>query len=69
MDTNCLTVREVADRLRVSPATVYHLCARRRLPHVRVGARGGAIRVREQDLHAFLDSCQVETRRQKDVEG
>jgi excisionase family DNA binding protein len=31
-----LTVREVARRLQVSTATVYKLCARRELAHVRV---------------------------------
>jgi excisionase family DNA binding protein len=61
MDTDCLTVKEVAGRLQVSPATVYHLCAQRKLAHVRVGAKGGAIRIREQDLREFLASCQVES--------
>jgi excisionase family DNA binding protein len=59
MDTDCLTIKEVADRLQVSAATVYHLCAQRKLAHVRVGAKGGAIRIREQDLREFLASRQV----------
>ena len=42
-----LIVREVAARLSVSTATVYALCARRELPHVRVL---NAIRVAPADL-------------------
>ncbi|WP_242333174.1 helix-turn-helix domain-containing protein [Anaeromyxobacter sp. SG66] len=38
-----LTIREVADRLRVSRATVYRLVAEGRIPAVRVSS--GAIRV------------------------
>jgi len=47
-----LTVREVAARLQVSTATVYKLCARHELPHVRVL---GAIRVAPADLAAFVE--------------
>jgi excisionase family DNA binding protein len=43
-----LTIREVADRLRVSRATVYRLVAEGRIPAVRVSS--GAIRVREAGL-------------------
>ena len=46
-----LTVREVAAYLRVSTATVYELCARGKLRHVRVL---NAIRVASCDLHALL---------------
>ena len=46
-----LTVREVAERLAVSTATVYALCARGELPHVRVS---NAIRIAPGDLAAFL---------------
>ncbi len=46
-----LTVREVAAYLRVSTATVYELCARGKLRHVRVL---NAIRVAPGDLHALL---------------
>ena len=46
-----LTVREVARRLRVRPVTVYRLCDRGELPHVRVS---NAIRVRAEDLEAYL---------------
>ncbi|WP_224249458.1 helix-turn-helix domain-containing protein [Hyalangium gracile] len=46
-----LTVREVAERLGVSTATVYGLCERGELPHVRVS---NAIRIRPADVEAFL---------------
>jgi excisionase family DNA binding protein len=46
-----LTVREVAARLRVRPATVYRLCEHGELVHVRVS---NAIRVRPEALEAFL---------------
>ncbi len=42
-----LTVREAADRLRVKPVTIYRMCARGELPHVRVS---NAIRIREADF-------------------
>jgi len=46
-----LNVREVARRLGVRPVTVYRLCGRGKLAHVRVS---NAIRVRPEDLDAFL---------------
>jgi excisionase family DNA binding protein len=46
-----LTVREVAERLGVCTATVYGLCTRGELPHLRVS---NAIRIRPTDLDAFL---------------
>lgn len=46
-----LTVREVAEHLAVSTATVYALCARGELEHVRVS---NSIRVRQADLESFI---------------
>jgi excisionase family DNA binding protein len=48
---NLLTAWEVAARLRVSTATVYKLCKRGELPHVRVS---NAVRVSPIDLEAFI---------------
>jgi excisionase family DNA binding protein len=48
---NLLTVRQVAERLQVSPATVYKLCERGELEHVRVGH---AIRVTPAALDGFI---------------
>src|SRR5437867_4069355 len=53
------TVQEVAEFLQVSPATVYQLCATRKLAHLRVGAGRGTIRVRQEDLDAFVESCKI----------
>ena len=46
-----LTVREASERLAVSTATVYTLCERGELPHVRVS---NAIRITPADLVAIL---------------
>jgi len=46
-----LTVREAAERLAVSTFTVYGLCDRGELPHVRVS---NAIRIAPAELAAFL---------------
>jgi excisionase family DNA binding protein len=46
-----LTVRDVAQRLRVSTATVYGLCECDALPHARVS---NAIRIRAEDVEAYL---------------
>jgi excisionase family DNA binding protein len=47
-----LSVRQVASQLGVCTATVYALCARGALPHVRVL---NAIRVAPGDLEAFVE--------------
>jgi len=49
--TDLITVREVASRLSVSTATVYKLCDRGELPHVRVS---NAIRFAPVDLAGFI---------------
>lgn len=55
-----LTVREVADRLRVSASSVYLVVESGRLAHHRIGARRGAIRISEDDLEAYLAQCRRE---------
>ncbi len=49
--SSLLTVREVARRLGVRPVTVYRLCERGELPHVRVS---NAIRLRVEELEDFI---------------
>ncbi len=46
-----LTVRETAARLSVTTATIYALCERGELPHIRVS---NAIRISPEDLAAFI---------------
>jgi excisionase family DNA binding protein len=62
LEPNVLRVKEVADRLRVHPATVYRWIADGRLPAVRYGipvdpdqpikGGGGSIRIPEEALAA-----------------
>ena len=46
-----LSVRQVAERLGVSPATIYKLCEQGELPHARVA---NAIRIAPADLGLFV---------------
>jgi excisionase family DNA binding protein len=48
-----LTVREVADTMRVSNMTVYRLIRAGYLPALRVGKH---FRIRENELNAYLES-------------
>jgi excisionase family DNA binding protein len=59
-----LTVKQAAERLQCSPATVYQLCAARLLPHSRVGLGRGVIRIAEADLDRYLAGRRVEEDRQ-----
>jgi excisionase family DNA binding protein len=49
-----VTVRAVAERLEVSPATVYALVAANKLRCCRVGLGRGCIRISEEQLADFL---------------
>lgn len=55
-----LTVKQAAARLGVSPATVYGLCQRRRLSHVRIGLGRGAVRIDEGDLENYVRTAKVQ---------
>lgn len=55
-----LTVREVAQMLRVSTNCVYDLVAKGKLCCYRVGVGRGAIRVRQEDVSAYLAGCRRE---------
>ena len=48
-----LSVREAADKLGVSTALVYALCARKRIRHERHGIGRGRIRITEQALEEY----------------
>jgi excisionase family DNA binding protein len=63
------TIKQVAEQLLVSQATVYSLCAQFKLPHVRVGTGRGTIRIDEADLAAFLQASKVEPNRLRNTAG
>jgi len=52
--TQMLTVREVAERLRVSPATVYRWVRRGKLEALRIG---GTTRIEEEALSEFIEKA------------
>ena len=56
MITQLLTAQQVAQILNVRPSTVYALCRRRELPHVRVaeGSRRALIRFRADDIETLI---------------
>ena len=58
MDSPLLKISEVAKRLSVSTAFVYEIIAEGRLRHHRLGRGQGAIRVSEEQLAAYLASCE-----------
>lgn len=61
-----LNVKAVAARLQCSPRLVYHLCNSRKLPHIRLGSdKHPCIRIREEDLVAFMDQASIEQRQEK----
>jgi excisionase family DNA binding protein len=51
-----LTVPEVAERLRLSKGTVYKLIRTEVLPAVQLGANGSSLRVRSDELEAWLEA-------------
>ncbi len=57
-----LTVSDVAQRLKIGVSTVYVLINSGQLPHHRIGARRGAIRISEDDLAAYLANCHADSR-------
>jgi len=50
---NLLTVRQAAERLGISPGSVYHWLSQGRLPCVRFSAR--CVRFRETDLSRLVE--------------
>ena len=54
-----LKVAEVAQKLEISPGLVYALCAGRKLRHTRIGMGRGCIRIPEDAIQEFLNSCTV----------
>ena len=56
MSNTLLTAKQVADRLNVRPSTVYALCRRGEIPHIRVtqGSRRALIRFDPEEIEEFL---------------
>ena len=55
-----LTIKQTAERLSVSPALVYALCAQKRLRHERHGLGRGVIRIPEEAIEEYRRSHTVE---------
>ena len=61
--TDILTIREVADYLRITQKTAYRLAASEKLPGFKVG---GSWRFRQSDIDAWIDaSAQKATKENK----
>jgi excisionase family DNA binding protein len=56
-----LTVKAAAQRVGVSEATIYGLCRARKLRHLRLGTRRGAIRIPEDALEALILGVTVQS--------
>lgn len=61
-----LTVKDVAQRLKISVSCVYQLVETGKLSHHRIGLGRGAIRVSEADVAEFLRSCRSRSKTQPD---
>lgn len=59
-ETVMLSVKQAAERLDVSPALVYALCAKKRIRHERHGLGRGTIRIPEDALEEYRKVCAVE---------
>jgi excisionase family DNA binding protein len=57
MDVDLLTVSKAAELLKLSAGAVYALCKSGALPHHRLGAGRGTIRIDRADLLAYLAAC------------
>ena len=55
-----INAAQAAEELGVTRESVYRLVRSKRLRHHRLGAKGGLIRFRLEDLAAYLESCAVE---------
>jgi excisionase family DNA binding protein len=64
-----LTIAEVARELGLSTDAVYGLCRSGKLAHYRIGERGGTIKVKPEDVTAYLASCRIETAQARKAEG
>ncbi|PQO47352.1 helix-turn-helix domain-containing protein [Blastopirellula marina] len=54
-----LTIKQVAERLNCAESTVYALVSTGKISGFRIGANNGGIRISEEDLQLYLDSCRI----------
>ena len=54
-----MTVAEVAELLRLGESTVYALLDQGKIAGFRIGPRSGGIRISEDDVWRYLESCRV----------
>ncbi len=54
-----MTVKEAAERLDLSVATIYQLCATRKIRHERHGVGRGTIRISEDAIDEYRQSVTV----------
>lgn len=54
-----LSIKQACEKLHLGQTTVYGLCKRRMLRHVRVGLGRGSIRIDEKDLDEYLKGAMV----------
>jgi excisionase family DNA binding protein len=57
-----LSVKQSAERLGVSAALVYALCAKNRIRHERHGLGRGTIRIPEDALEEYRKTCLVQAK-------
>ena len=55
-----ISVADVAERLNVSNACVYRIVQSGKLPCHRIGNGRGTVRIAEEDLAEYLNTCRVE---------
>jgi excisionase family DNA binding protein len=55
-----LTVREISERLNVSPASVYHLIQAKEINFYKIG---WLVRIREEDIDKYLKDYKKDTLR------
>ena len=55
-----LNVQEIAEQLGVAPGTIYELCQKKMIPHVRVGTGRGTIRISDEGLANYLAGAAVQ---------
>ncbi len=58
-----MTVKQVSNRLNISPATVYALVAEGRIKAHRFGLKRGTIRISEEALRDYEERAKVEPKR------